>query len=318
MAAGAGAHRSGAADSVGTFGHLEPARPQARPREVDALRLKSLNVTMYALTAAALLMGCGAAPEPAGPSGTSTPPVPSPRTSSPAPAIPGGTAAPDSADQLVLRWRLTGGLAGRGAPGTPPDFSLYGDGRAIAADQDTAPALREYRLTPAAFQKLVDEARAIGLDRPRTVDQPGVADAFTLSISFGRAETHIVVAGPGESDPAVRFSRERLDPRRWAESDQSGAARPYEPERLAVLASEVGPAGGQRPAARWPLSPVGRGPTAAGARCAVLSGPDVRTATRLSRRARPGTRWLSGGRTYVIRIRPLLPDEVTCADLARS
>ncbi|MBC6459292.1 hypothetical protein [Actinomadura sp. HBU206391] len=275
-------------------------------------------MTTFALIAAALVMGCGAAPQPAGRSATSAPPVPSSRTSSPAGAPAADGAAPRFADQLVLRWRLTGGLAGRGAPSTPPDFSLYGDGRAIAADRETAPALREYRLTPVAHERLLQDARAIGLDRPRRLDQPGVADAFTLSISFGRAETHVVVAGSGESDPAVRFARERLDPRRWAEGDQRGAARPYEPERLALLASEVHPADGQRSAARWPLGPIGRGVPAAGARCAVVSGPDVAAATRLSRTARPGTRWLSGGRTYVIRLRPLLPDERTCADLARS
>jgi hypothetical protein len=94
--------------------------------------------------------------------------------------------------------------------------------------------------------------------------------------------------------------------------------RPYEPERLAVLAVEVPTADGRRSAARWPLSPVGQGAMVAGARCSVVSGPDLRTANRRSRTARPGTRWLSGGKTYVIRVRPLLPDESTCADLARS
>lgn len=272
----------------------------------------------------ALLVGCGPAP------GGSTPGADHARTSSAS-----ATAAP-AADETILRTRLTGGLAGLGGPGTVPDFSLYADGRAIVPDAAAgaepgagAGGLREHRLTPAALRRLLQDARAAGLDRSRTLDQPGVADAFTLEITFGSARTRIVMAGSGETDPAVRFSRERLNPANWAAADLAGAARPYEVQRLAALAYEDRSANGQagsradgqpdgQSVTRWPLGPIGAGTPTVGGHCVVVGGHDLATVSRLSRAARPGTRWLSGGRLYSIRFRPLLPDESTCADLARS
>jgi hypothetical protein len=222
------------------------------------------------------------------------------------------------ADRLVLRWRMTGGLAGRGGPGTAPDFSLYADGRAIVPERSgTSPSFREYRLTPAALRRVVEEAEGIGLDRPRRHVASGVADAFTLSISFGRAETSIDLYGDGESDPAARFARERLTPDRWPAGDQAVPVRPYEPERLAVMARVSDRADGGRTSARWPFGPIGQGTPVLGAQCTVIGGPDARRATRLLPGDRPDARrWISGGRTYAVRARPLLPDERTCADLA--
>src|SRR4051812_1818442 len=75
---------------------------------------------------------------------------------------------------LVLRTTTSGGFAGFGGPGSIPDFSLYGDGRAIVR----SPALTEYRLTPRALKRLVTAALDAGLATPRTVDDPKVADAM--------------------------------------------------------------------------------------------------------------------------------------------
>ncbi|GAA2094330.1 hypothetical protein [Actinomadura alba] len=263
-------------------------------------------MSVFVLVAAALTLSCGSAPvsqvDPYGePSGST---VPS-----------GATGVPT--DQLVLRWRLTGGVAGRGAPGTVPDFSLYADGRAIVPERgETSPRFREYRLTMAALQRAVEEARTIGLDRPRRQEQSGVADVFTLTISFGRAETSVDVYGDGESDPAVRFARESLDPARWPAGDQAVPARRYEPERLAVMAWVADRTDGERTSAQWPFGRIDQGTRVLGAQCTVISGSDVRRATRLLEGDRPDARrWISGGRTYAVRARPLLPDERTCADL---
>ncbi|MCW2900578.1 MAG: hypothetical protein JWO67_2843 [Streptosporangiaceae bacterium] len=300
--------------------------------------LASLNVMIIGLMVTTLLTACGPAPRPGAPTGSAAPPRDPAASASASLHAPGkdtaGHPSRDAAtvmptvaspDELVLRWRLTGGLAGRGGPGTLPDFSVYGDGRAIVPDTaagpepgpGTATILREYRLTPAAVRRLLADAQAAGLHRPRTVEQPGVADAFTLEITLGSARTRIVVAGPGETDPAVRFWRERLNAGGWARRDQAVVVHPYEVTRLAVLAAEAGTADRER-LASWPLAPVGAGAPVAGALCTVISGRDVPRASRLSRTARPGTRWLSEGKAYSVRFRPMLPDERTCADVERT
>lgn len=254
-----------------------------------------------ALIASTLLVGCGAAPRPA---------------ASAAPAAP--KTDPASADTLVLRWRLTGGFAGiGGGQGSLPDFSLFGDGRAIVPEKRTPASLREYRLKPEVVRRLTDEARAAGLDNARRLDQPGgIVDAFTLVITFGSAQTFIMYP-EARNDPAVRLWK-RLDPTRWAASDQAGPSRPYTPARVAVLA-EPAPTGGNRgKAAQWPLTPLDRGTPGVGGQCLIISGGDATTATRLSRTSPPDTRWRSGDAVYSVHFRPLLPDEHTCADLARS
>lgn len=252
-----------------------------------------------ALAASALLVGCGTA-------------APS---RSPAPAA--EKTDPASADTLVLRWRLTGGFAGIGGQGAPPDFSLYNDGRAIVPDKGNPASLREYRLKPEVVRRLTDEARAAGLDHARKLDQPeGIADAFTLVITFGPAQTFIVYP-EARKDPPVQLWR-RLDPTRWAASDQAAPSKPYTPDRMAVLAGPAPVSGDRAKTTQWPLPPLDRGTPGLAGRCQVVGGGDASTAIRLSRTATPGTRWRSGDTLYSVRFRPMLPDEHTCADLTRS
>lgn len=254
-----------------------------------------------ALVASALLAGCG--------------------TAAPSRSAPSASAAekadPASADTLLLRWRLTGGFAGIGGQGAPPDFSLYGDGRAIVPEKGNPASLREYRLKPEVVRRLTAEARAAGLERSRRMDQPGgIADAFTLVITFGSAQTFIVYP-EARKDPPVQLWR-RLDPTRWAASDQAAPAKPYTPARMAVLAGPAPVSGDRMKTAQWPLPPLDRGTPGLAGRCQVAGGGDASTAIRLSRTATPDTRWRSGDTLYSVRFRPMLPDEHTCADLTRS
>ncbi|REE98811.1 hypothetical protein [Thermomonospora umbrina] len=236
---------------------------------------------------------------------------PAPRTTA-LPTAPSVTAAPDA---LLLRWRLTGGIAGVGGPGSLPDFSLYGDGRALApVREDGVEVLREYRLTADALGRLLDGARAAGLDRNRTVSDPRVADAFTLAIRYGSARTRIQHP-EGAADPAVRFWK-RLSPEAWPAGDLAAPPRTYAPERLAVLTGEV--VGGDRKARPWPLRPLGGGERAAGGRCTVLQGADTRRALELGTSTPAGTAWRSDGTVYSVRWRPLLPDETSCRTMAES
>ncbi|GAA1534371.1 hypothetical protein GCM10009678_15880 [Actinomadura kijaniata] len=251
-----------------------------------------------AAVAGAALTACG----PAGDGGPETTPLPDRApTASPAP-----TAAPTA---LVLRWRTLGGIAGLGEPGGLPDFSLYGDGRAVTAERG---ALREYRLRPEALRRLLDEARAAGLDRSRTAGDHRIPDALTLEFVMGGARVRIAQPEAAPGDPAVRF-RKRLDPRAWPDGDQAAPPRPYVPRRVAVLTGED-PAPDARP---WPLPALGGGERLGGAACRVYTGADAGKAASLARTAKPADRWRSRGGTYSVRFRPLLPDETTCRDLAR-
>lgn len=214
-----------------------------------------------------------------------------------------------TADALVLRTMTTGGIAGLGGPGTMPDFSLYGDGRAITGGAHPM----EYHLTPQALRRLVADASTAGLATPRTADNPNVADAMYKVITFvtgGRARTTRIIQGGGRADdPAARFLP-RLVPANWPRGDQAGEARAYRPRRVAALAFAAPDAG---TAARWPFKPLTPGTPVAGRTCTVLTGGDVAKAQRLA--GRPG--WRDHGRSFRVTIRPLLPDEPDCAALNR-
>lgn len=212
-----------------------------------------------------------------------------------------------TANALVLRTMTSGGIAGLGAPGTLPDFSLYGDGRAITG----GPHPTEYHLTQQALRRLVADAFTAGLATPRTADNRNVADAMYKVITFvtgGRARTTKIIQGGGRADdPAARFLP-RLVPANWPRGDQAGEPKAYRPKRVAVLAFA---APGESTAAKWPLKPLASGTRVGGRTCTVLTGGDVAKAERLAGRPE----WRDHGQSFRVTIRPLLPDEPDCAAL---
>ncbi|QXJ24649.1 hypothetical protein AGRA3207_006019 [Actinomadura graeca] len=229
----------------------------------------------------------------ASPTASAPPSSAAPSTAPPADKDPAG-------EHLVLRWRETGGFVGKGGPGSLPDFSLYSTGRAVVASGGDPV---EYRLKPAALRRLLDEARAAGLGRSHTTGSGQVADAITLEFTFGDATTKIIQP-ESQSDPAVRF-RERLDPRGWPAADLAAPRRSYSPARVAILAGE----GADGTVKSWPLSPLGKGEQSAGGICTLAPAAKVPD-------TRPGIAWRSQGKTYSVRLRPLLPGESTCRDIA--
>jgi hypothetical protein len=288
------------------------------------VRIIMRNVTGVTLIIGVVLAaGCGPASSAPG-DGHSLPPTPAgtPSATQAATASPGSPAGQDG-PRLVLRGQISGGIAGRGGPGTLPEFSLYDDGSAIAPGDGLSGWVRptEYRLTPAALKRLVDEANAAGLNRSRTVDRTGVADATYLTLTFraggGTATTRVIEVGT-EHDPAELFWN-RLRPQGtgigFPKTDLVSAPGAYRPARLAVLATKTGQDTGERPA-NWPLAPLDRGEHVGGGLCTLLTGHEVDTAIKLLSAAGPATRWRSAGGTYVLRPRPLLPDERGCGALS--
>jgi hypothetical protein len=222
----------------------------------------------------------------------------------------------------VLRGQISGGIAGSGGPGEIPGFSLYGDGRAIAPKDRIGGSEQpmEYRLTSAALQRLINDAYATGLDRSRTVDRKGVADATYLKLTFtagGRTATTRIIEVGTENDPAGQFWRQRLRAQvngpGWPKTDLTSDPAPYKPARLAVLAVETGQITDVKPA-NWPLGRLDRGVRVGAQLCTLLTGHELDKATELLNGAAPA-RWLSGGKIYALRARPLLPDEQNCQAL---
>jgi len=212
-----------------------------------------------------------------------------------------------SGDALVLRTVTSGGIAGLGGPGTLPDFSLYGDGRAITGG--THPM--EYHLTRQALHRLVADASKAGLATPRTADNPRIADAMYKVITFvtgGRARTTKIIQGGGRADDRAASFLPRLVPANWPRGDQAADPRAYRPKRVAVLAFA---SPGEGTAAKWPLRPLTPGTPVGGRTCTLLTGADVAKAERLAGRSA----WQDHGRTFRVAIRPLLPDEPDCAAL---
>jgi hypothetical protein len=213
-----------------------------------------------------------------------------------------------SADALVLRTMTTGGFAGLGGPGTLPDFSLYGDGRAVTGGRQPT----EYRLTSQALRRLVTDASKAGLATPRTVDDPNISDATYKVITFvtgGRARTTKVVQEGGRADDPAKKFLARLVPANWPRGDQASAPLPYRPSRVAVLAV-ASPGSGPK----WPYGPLTSGTRVGTSGCTVLTGAD---ATKAQRMATARTQWNDRGKSFRVRIRPLLPDERDCAVLNR-
>ncbi|MFI0483138.1 hypothetical protein [Actinomadura sp. 9N215] len=251
-----------------------------------------------AVAACAALTSCGDGSEKAGPSPSSPAPTPSASsTASPAKDSPAD-------EKLVLRWRTTGGIGGVGGPGSVPDFSLYSTGRAVVSSGGPQGSLTEYRLKPEALQRLLDEARKAGLHRSHTVGSDQVMDAIIIVVTLGDATSRVMQPG-SEGSPEAAFLK-RLDAKGWAASDQAASPKPYTPSKTAVLAGETSGGGTVR---KWPLGPLGEGQRKAGGICTLAPSAKVPA-------AKPDVTWRSEGKTYSVRLRPLLPAESSCRDIA--
>jgi len=266
------------------------------------------------LMSAGALTACGGTDEAKAPAKTVSPTPAASVPASPGTTSPASDPGPPASDRLMLRWRMTGGFAGVGGPGTLPEFSVYGDGRAVVAGKNGAPPM-EYRLKPGALSRLMNEAKAAGLDHSQTIGPENIADAMILQITMGDAKTR-VVQPESQSSPITRFWK-KLEPAGWAKEDQTAPAKPFKPAKIALLAGQTGGTEGEntRP---FTLVPLGRGEQAAGGMCTVVSGGKAADALKLAQSAKPTTQWRNEGKVYSLRFRPMLPDEKTCADIAVS
>lgn len=197
-----------------------------------------------------------------------------------------------------------------------PEFALFGDGTAVVRGEDRGVLLTGERRTLSAQQvaALFRRAADAGLfDRRRYPRE--VTDATTLTVRVtstqGSYETTVVQPSPNDGG-----DRRRVIAFADAAARTGTGAGDYQPQRAVVLVlagaddtSDVRP---------WPLPvPLSQLPGAPTRPCLVVEGDDLASLTELARSASDRTRWSAQGQRVSLLVRPLLPDERGCADLAR-
>lgn len=242
------------------------------------------------------------------------------------------------ADDLVIRVRYVGGYTSAVEIATRmPVISVYGDGRVITEGVVTAiypgpalPATELRKISRDEVAALVRRALAAGVGSATDFGRPGVIDAadtqFTVATTDGVKETSVYSLDQVDDRPqgqlteGQRAARTKLrtfldelrepagESQRYPVSSLAVVSIPYtEPKEPPVLApvAWTGPA--------LPGEPLG---TNGSMGCVSVSGDAAKTALAAAESAKSVTPWTSGGKSYFIRFRPLLPHEKGCADLA--
>jgi hypothetical protein len=269
------------------------------------------------------------------------------------PSPTGAIEHPTGANDLVLRVEVTGGFVPPQVTLSElPQFSLYGDGRAITTGPTieiypapALPNLRQIRLTEAGIQEVLAAAKEAGLlDGDKTYFNNIVADAPTtvFTVVAGGKTTIVSAYALGIGDDPNWTAEERaalaklqefaasvLDVKTWIDPANFASEEAYPIERLQIVAqpidlSQATPDSNDptqnQPPLEWPLStPLTEAtPTtdlfgsAQNFRCGVIAGEDAATLVAAAQQANALTPWVSEGTSYLVSFRPLLPDETGC------
>ncbi len=311
--------------------------------QIDTQR-PSLLLSFVAVLVLVLLLGACGEDDAAGNGGTSPPATP---TTAPSPT-PEPIAHPTGDDEYILRVAWEGGFVMPEMLVTRlPLFTLTGDGCLVVQGpqieiypQPILPNLQETCLTEEGVQSILRAARDAGLlDGDAEYGYDMIADApwtvFTLNAN-GTTTTvraYALQEGAETGTPEADAAREKLvdlqnklgDPRSWLPASAfSSDEHPYEVTRMQVVSRPAGADGGmatpegiQIQTLDWPLStPLAElgepYTTLEDWRCTVIEGDDLDTLMGQLREANQLTQWTSGGESYNLFIRPLLPGEEGC------
>jgi hypothetical protein len=253
-------------------------------------------------------------------------------------------------NDLVLKVETGGGFLAPAAHFKEfPSFALYGDGRLITQGPQieiypgpALPNMQVTRITEDGVQAILEAAKAAGLlGTDRHYDFPTISDAptttFTVVADGSRHVTSVYALGEAVGASAQGISQDELQARQalskfqtklgdlgsWLPQDSMSeeGAYTFDELRIFVLDQAASPEPGleERPV-DWPLAqplatfgqPVTNGPEA---RCGSVSGDDLKTLRPLVEKANELTPWKSGGATFSLVFRPLLPDEHRCEGL---
>ena len=246
---------------------------------------------------------------------------------------------PGTSDEVVIEVSSGGGLAlpAVRVSDTVPRIWISGDGRylqqvARGADAPALTTLEERRIPEAALQRLLGDASDAGLlaDSP-DYGTPKIFDAVNtrvVVVAEGR-RNDVLVRALGypvtDLDTATVAARKRvsdfIDVLEHPENI-TGAGDPHSYAPTAVAVFVLGPAAASDTAApaTWPLGDLATvgSPTdwpAPSARCLVVTGADLQAVEAAAAGITRFAPWRSGDVLWDIAMRPLLPDEHTCADI---
>ena len=267
----------------------------------------------------------------------------------------GGIGAGDSgspalsypADAVAFRMDYIGGFVTPAMVATRlPAISVYGDGRVITQGPVTLvypgpalPNLRVGTISAEEVENLIVLARAVGVGSEVDLGTPPVADApstrFTVLGENGieQLEVYALAEAAGTESGLTadqRTARDKL--REFAESltgtsgplagVEGAGLQPYVPTAVAAVAEPwvAGGEGGEQPEVPWPgpALPGGDLGTDLGLGCVAVTGDAALKLLAAAADANSATPWTSGGRRWTVTLRPLLPDETDCGDLAAN
>lgn len=253
--------------------------------------------------------------------------------------------ASQSADSVVFRLEHVGGFTTPAESLTRiPIISVYGDGRVITQGPvplvypgPALPNLQESAISAEEVEGLLSRARAAGVGSAVDLGRPPIADApstrFTVLGEKGveRFEVYALAeAADAESGLTAdqRAARDKL--RQFVESltdstgplaeAQGAASEAYLPTAVAAVAEPwvAGADVGEQREIAWP-GPALPGDDLGkdlGLGCVTVAGDAVGRLLTAAADANAATPWTSGGQRWRVTLRPLLPDETDCADLA--
>ncbi|TCB98459.1 hypothetical protein E0H26_08760 [Micromonospora zingiberis] len=264
----------------------------------------------------------------------------------------GDSGAPEksySADTVVFRMDHTGGFTTPAMLATRlPAISVYGDGRVITQGPVTMaypgpalPNLQVGKISVGELENLIKTAREAGVGSVTDLGSPPVADVtstrFTVfdGTKSEQLEVYALEVGTGDLGPGAdqgvtaeqQAAREKL--RAFAESltGESGPlgtahldTQAYVPTAVAAVA-EAYVANDEtlkQAEVAWP------GPALPGAElnkdlglsCVTFTGEQAQQVLAAAGDANAATPWASEGKRWTVTLRPLLPDESDCGDLA--
>jgi hypothetical protein len=253
-----------------------------------------------------------------------------------------------AAATLLLRITSEGGFVAPSANlAALPNASVYSDGRILApAPQDAIfpgpllPTLNVRNVGQKGITAILDAIRKGGLDKPGGGGGgiPGDTGTtiFTVVVDGQRVTTRFpgLTGGPpgpgghgtpGASDDPARVAAKQLVSRLGDPTDAwggtAGPASVYQPSGFRLYVAPGGPqpdASASQAPVTWPLTtplsafgtPAVPDRGIAGLRQGVLLGAEAAALAPILRSATAITPFVSGGKSYTLYVRPLLPDEV--------
>jgi hypothetical protein len=209
------------------------------------------------------------------------------------------------------------------------------------------PNLLVRRISAEGVTELLEAAQKAGLTGPnRNFDQAAnlVADAPTTTFTFttddGTHQTSVyAIDFVKDVGNLSRQEREAVDALAGLDrfltdlegrlpKGSVGTEEAYRPDELRVYVAErdappadeppadAPPEEPAQPSMEWPLpaplSEFGQPADPAGYRCGSITGSELETVLSAAGKANQSTPWTSGGKTYAVIFRPLLPEESGC------